>query len=77
MRLWNYVGGNSAGPFCDHGPELVRLIESTINPDFWRVNGGNGVIHYYQPLRILVVSGTSQVHDDLTGLLRTLRANGR
>lgn len=75
IRIWSYSGGNFAGPLCDHGPDLVRLIESTINPDFWRSNGGNGVIEYYQPLRVLVVSASSQVHDEMTTLLRTLRRN--
>lgn len=78
INVWKYTGGgNHAGPLCDYGPDLVRLIESTINPDFWRTNGGNGVIHYYQPLRILVISASSRVHDDLTDLLRTLRTNSR
>ena len=77
IRCWGYTGGNYAGPLCDHGPDLVRLIETTINPDFWRSNGGSGVIYYYQPLRILVVSASSKVHGEMTDLLRTIRANGR
>ncbi len=77
IRIWNHIGGNYGGPACDYGPDLVRLIETTINPDFWQTNGGNGVIYYYQPLRILVVAASSGVQDDLTDLLRTLRANGR
>lgn len=71
-----YLPGNFAPPW-DHGQELVNLIESTILPEFWQVNGGNGRIHYYQPLRILVVSGTSEMHDNLTDLLRRLRQLGR
>ena len=77
IRIWSYSGGSFAGPLCDHGPDLVRLIESTINPDSWRTNGGNGVIEYYQPLRILVVGASSKIHDDMTDLLRTLRNNSR
>ena len=77
VRLWNYTGGNHGPGICDYGPDLVRLIESTINPDFWRTNGGTGIIEYYQPLRILVVSASSQVHDQMTDMLRTLRANSR
>lgn len=77
IRIWSHSGGSFAGPLCDHGPELVRLIESTINPDSWRTNGGNGVIEYYQPLRILVVGASSKIHDDMTDLLRTLRNNSR
>lgn len=76
VRIWGHVGGNFAPPW-DHGPELVNLIESTINPDFWRRNGGNGVIEYYQPLRILVISASSQVHDDITNMLRLFRETSR
>ena len=76
INLWKYTG-NPAGPLCDYGPELVNLIQNTIDPDFWRSNGGNGIIEYYQPLRIIVVGASSQIHDDMTDLLNTLRYNGR
>lgn len=76
VRLWQYTG-NPSGPLCDHGPELVNLIENTINPDSWRRNGGNGIIEYYQPLRIIVVGASGQIHDEISDLLNTLRANGR
>mgnify|MGYP004253988137 CR=1 FL=1 len=57
----------------DYGPQLVALIQRTITPQFWDVNGGQGVIVYYAPLRLLVVRATSQVHGqirDLNGMLR-------
>jgi hypothetical protein len=78
ISLWNHTG-SAHGPngVCDYGPDLVRLIETTINSDFWRRNGGTGIIEYYQPLRILVVSASSQVHEQMTDLLETLRYNGR
>jgi hypothetical protein len=76
ISMWGYVGGNFGG-LPDYGPDLVRLIETTIDPDFWRSNGGSGVIYYYQPLRILVVSATTQIHDEMTDLLRTMRQMDR
>ena len=76
LNLWQYTG-NPAGPLCDYGPDLVNLIETTINPDFWRRNGGNGIIEYYQPLRIIVVGASSQIHNEISDLLSTLRSNGR
>ena len=76
INLWQYTG-NPAGPICDHGPDLVNLIETTIRPEFWRKNGGNGIIEYYQPLRIIVVGASSQVHGEITELLNGLRLNGR
>ena len=76
VQVWTHVGGNFAPPW-DHGPEPVALIESTIDPQSWKSNGGDGVIHYYRPLRILVVSASSSVQDDLTNMLRNLRRLSR
>ncbi|MEE2827069.1 MAG: hypothetical protein VYE64_10625 [Planctomycetota bacterium] len=76
VQVWTYVGGNFAPPW-DHGPELVALIESTIDPQSWKSRGGNGVIHYYRPLRILVVSASSSVQDDVSNMLRNLRRLSR
>lgn len=60
----------------DYGPDLVALIERTINPAFWDVVGGPGSIVYYQPLQCLVVRATSEVHGNLGGLVGGLRAVG-
>jgi hypothetical protein len=60
----------------DYGPELVTLIERTINPAFWDVVGGPGSVVYYQPLQCLVVRATSEIHGNLGGLLGGLRAVG-
>jgi hypothetical protein len=58
----------------DFGPELVELIEATISPATWRINGGNGAIVYYSPLRVLVVSAPDEVHARVGGLLQQVRA---
>lgn len=76
VQVWSHVGGNFAPPW-DHGPELVALIESTIDPQSWKRNGGEGVIHYYRPLRILVVAASSSVQDDVNNTLRNLRRLSR
>jgi len=57
----------------DYGPHLVALIQRTIAPQFWDVNGGPGVIVYYPPLRILVVRATSRVHGQIRELNGKLR----
>ena len=75
-QYFAYLPGSFAPPW-DHGQDLVKLIETTIQPDFWVRNGGNGVLHYYQPLRILVVSGSAQVHFEMTDLLRRMRVLSR
>jgi hypothetical protein len=68
--------GGRAGP-ADYGPELVALIEQTINPAFWDVNGGPGSIVYYSPLHCIVVRATSDMHGNVGALLGGLRAAGR
>jgi hypothetical protein len=71
--LLNYRG--QFAPPWDHGWQLVELIENTIHPESWRNNGGTGAIHYYQPLRVLVIGASSQVHQDTLELLGRIRAN--
>jgi hypothetical protein len=68
-------GGRAVGP--DHGRELVELIERTINPAFWDVNGGPGAIVYYRPLMCLVVRATTEVHGRVGGVVGGLREAGR
>ncbi len=57
----------------DNGQALVDLIQRTIHPDFWDVNGGPGTILYYRPLRCLVVRATDEVHGNVGGAVRALR----
>ena len=64
--------GGAAGP-ADFGPDLVALIERTINPSFWDTVGGPGSIIYYQPLLCLVVRATGEVHEQIGGVLGGLR----
>ena len=65
--------GGAAGP-PDWGPDLVDLIERTINPAFWDVAGGPGTIVYYRPLHCLVVKATAEVHGNVGRLIGDLRA---
>ncbi len=65
------------GAVQDHGQELIDLIQRTIRPDFWEAAGGPGSMFYYRPLMALVVSATSEVHDNVGGLLRALRRAGQ
>ena len=56
-----------------NGRELVELIQHTINPDSWDVNGGPGTIFYYAPLQCLVVRASTEVHENLGGVVGALR----
>jgi hypothetical protein len=64
-------GGAPGAP--DWGPDLVALIERTINPSFWDTVGGPGSIYYYRPLLCLVVRATSEVHEQIGGVIGGLR----
>jgi hypothetical protein len=56
---------------------LIELIERTIDPDFWDVNGGPGTIFYYPNLQCLVVRATGEVHGKIGGVLGGVRDAGR
>lgn len=71
-QILNYLGG-SFGPDADHAAELIALIQSTIDPQFWRVNGGPGTIHYYRPGLALVVTASQEVQDRVRTLLLRLK----
>jgi hypothetical protein len=60
----------------DYGPALVELIQRSIAPGFWDVNGGPGTIVYYAPLRALVVRATGEIQGDVGGALKGLRRAG-
>ncbi|MFO0821495.1 MAG: hypothetical protein U1A77_26360 [Pirellulales bacterium] len=70
------VGGAGRGGqgVPDNGQGLVDLIQATIHPGFWDVQGGPGTMIYYSPLRCLVVRATAEVHGDVGGLVQGLRA---
>ncbi|MHB8901622.1 MAG: hypothetical protein ACYC6Y_22950 [Thermoguttaceae bacterium] len=57
----------------DYGQHLVELIQKTVAPSSWDVNGGLGTIFYWRPGRALVVRQTGQVHDEMGGVLGQLR----
>jgi hypothetical protein len=57
---------------ADMGPDLVALIEATISPATWNINGGPGAIVYYTPLHVLVVAAPQNVHEEIAGVIRQL-----
>jgi len=76
-KLSTSLRGGRGGGVEDYGEELVELIQTVIAPESWDVNGGPGTIFYYRHLHVLVVRQTGQVHDNLGGALKNLRAAGR
>lgn len=61
----------------DYGPQLVELIQRTIAPSSWDVNGGLGVIYYWRPGRALVVRQTDAVHEEVGNVLQQLERASR
>jgi hypothetical protein len=72
--LGGQPGGAGAAGIVDYGPDLVDVIQRTISPGTWDINGGNGAIVYFSPLRVLVVSAPGTVHDQIGDVLGQLRA---
>lgn len=56
-------GAAGGAAIADNARQLIELIERTISPDSWEVNGGEGTIFYYSPLQVLVVRNTAEVHE--------------
>ena len=76
--------GSGAGGFSSSGQgaggaafadfqSLIQLIETTIEPDTWESLGGNSTMSEYAQNLSLVISTTSDVHDQITDLLESLR----
>jgi hypothetical protein len=57
----------------DHGQDLVDLIQRTIAPSSWDVNGGPGAIVYFSPLRAIVVRNRSEIHEQLGDVIGQMR----
>lgn len=53
--------------------QLIRLIQSTISPESWDVNGGTNSIQFYAPLNVLVVRAPGEVHHQIGGTLPNLK----
>lgn len=62
-------GGGSIANF----DQLMSLIQTTIEPDSWEALGGVGTMAPYPQNLSLVVSTTSDVHDQIVDLLESLR----
>ncbi len=72
------TGGNGNGSDFDqmvntNGAALVNLIQKTVAPNSWDVNGGAGSVTFYNNLRALVVRQTEEAQSDLDAVLNGLR----
>lgn len=65
--------GASGGASQADAQSLIDLIQATIAPSSWDVNGGQGSIVYWPLGQALVVRQTSEVHEQLGGAVGRLR----
>jgi hypothetical protein len=52
---------------------LIDLIQATVSPEIWDINGGQSSIRYFANGHALVVRAPGDTHDNLGGLLQQLR----
>jgi hypothetical protein len=67
------AAGARGGAAVDYGNVLVELIQRTISPEFWDVNGGPGTIVYYRQWHALVIRATPEIHRRIGGGVNDLR----
>ncbi len=63
------MGGGSMADFS----QLMMLIQTTIEPETWEALGGTSTMFPYAQNLSLIVSTTSDVHDQISDLLDSLR----
>lgn len=66
-------GQSAGGGEIANAVKLIELIQNTIAPDTWDVNGGNGSIRYFSLLKVLVVRQTGEVHHQIGNGLSKLK----
>jgi hypothetical protein len=49
--------------------QLIDLIQNSIEPSSWQINGGPGTISFYEPTMSLVIRQTAEMHYQLGGYL--------
>ncbi|OYP32210.1 general secretion pathway protein GspD [Rhodopirellula sp. MGV] len=69
----NPPGGAGGGSFADFD-SLIQLIQTTVVPDTWEALGGNSTMAPYRQNLSLIVSTTSDVHDQIVDLIESLRS---
>ena len=69
------MGGGFGGPIVRHTESLADVIATTIDPDSWDSQGGNGSVVQYHDL--LIVKNSQTVHGKIKALLEMMRVTAR
>jgi hypothetical protein len=72
-RVKRAAASHSGGGIASDAQQLIDLIQATIEPDSWAINGGKGTLYFYSPLNVLVIRQTAEVHEQIGGTLGQLR----
>jgi general secretion pathway protein D len=67
------ASSSKSGGIATDAQQLIDLIQTTIAPETWAVNGGEGTLFFYAPLNVLVVRQTAEVHEQIGGTVGQLR----
>ena len=67
-----HARGFAAGGAFDNGWQLIELIQRVVAPEFWKERGGPGSMQYFALRRVLVVSATTDIHEQIRDLLTVL-----
>lgn len=67
------LSGGAGGGVQSNGQDLVELIQTVVRPESWDVNGGEGSIFFYSPLKDLVIRQTGEVHGEISETVEALR----
>ena len=65
------IGGGSAT--AQGAQTLIDLIQNTISPNSWEINGGQGTISFYPNTPALIIRQNGEVHQQIQDTLRQLR----
>lgn len=72
----NLIGGGAAkggATQADYSQQLIDVIQTTIAPGSWDVNGGNGSIKFFPGLNVMIIRNTAENQEDLVDVLNALR----
>lgn len=69
----NLTGGGAQGVGGDIAGDVIRLIQTTIEPQSWVISGGQGSIELFAPNRSFVITQTQAIHDKIADLFTQLR----
>lgn len=64
---WGLAPGLTQAQMQQNVNGIIEMIQSTIEPDSWKANGGAGSIAFYAPTMSLVVRQSAEVHAMMGG----------